>query len=62
MHTTNSNDQLVAGLPSVGELRRRIAANLKERHFLRSLLRVAEKREAAEHAKRNVESESHRAH
>jgi hypothetical protein len=48
-------DQLIAGLPSVSELRRRLAANIKERHFLRSLLHLAEKREAAEQAKRDIE-------
>ena len=35
---------LFASLPSVGDLRNRLAANIKERRLLRSLLRLAEKR------------------
>ena len=53
MPTNNANEQLIAGLPSVGELRQRIAANLKERQLLRTLLRLAQKRADVEEAKRN---------
>jgi hypothetical protein len=55
-------DDLVPGLPSVAELKRYIAANLKERRFLGSLLRLAQKREDVEHAKQDVEGRSRRAH
>jgi len=55
MPSDKVNDDVVTGLPSVNEVRRRIAANIKERQFLRSLLRLAEKREDAEQAKRDVE-------
>ncbi len=62
MRRRKANNQLIAGLPSVSELRRRLAANIKERHFLRSLLRLAEKRAAAEQAKRDIERGSDRIH
>jgi hypothetical protein len=58
MPTDKVDHEFVTGLPPVGEVRRRIAANIKERHFLRSLLRLAEKREDAEQAKRDVDRAS----
>jgi hypothetical protein len=42
-----SAKKLFKGLPASDELRQKLAANLKEREYLRSLLRLAEKRDSA---------------
>jgi hypothetical protein len=48
---TKTPEAFLAEVPSREELRRRIAANLNERQLLRTLLKIAEKRDATHQAK-----------
>ena len=52
------NNELPKFVPTVNEVRQQISANIKERHFLRSLLKLAEKREDAEQARQQARSAS----
>jgi len=44
-------DKFLEQIPTKAELRQRIAENLAERNLLRTLLRIAEKREVAQSLK-----------
>ena len=45
-------EEFLARIPTLEELRRRLAANLEEGKLLRKLIRIAEQRERVEEASR----------